>query len=243
MGWVPGAFPQSFPEEIGTKVDPGTVFVMQIHYHPHSVAAVNSVPDTTKIDIRWNKTVPQYEMTAALVGNFSGPIQGSYGFVHDATDPKSLAEFKIPPNAKDVTITQKIALPPTINNQPTPDLLLYGVGAHMHYVGTKERITLKHATVKDGEPDDGRECLLDMDQWDFNWQRVFQYDTSIATLPQVRALDELAIKCTYDNSLGNPFVASALKAQGLSQPREVTLGEQTLEEMCLGVFQLLTPRK
>ncbi|CAN5447127.1 hypothetical protein BH09MYX1_BH09MYX1_61950 [soil metagenome] len=243
MGWVPGAFPQSFPEEIGTKVEPGTVFVMQIHYHPHTLAAVNSKPDLTKVEIRWNKTVPKYQMTAALVGNFSGPIQGNYGFVHNGDDPKSLSEFRIPANAKDVTITQKIALPPTLDGKPTPDLLLYGVGAHMHYVGTKQQITLKHASVRDGESDDGKECLLDMDRWDFNWQRVFQYDTSIATLPQVRALDELSIKCTYDNTLQNSAVASALKAQGMSQPKDVVLGEQTLDEMCLGVFQLLTPNQ
>ncbi len=242
MGWVPGAFPQSFPEEIGTQIDPGTVFVMQIHYHPHALAAVNSKPDLTKVQIRYNKTVPPYEMTAALIGNFDKPIAGGSGLQYDGTDPKSLQEFKIPPGAKDVTILQKFLIPPELQNKPTPDLLLYGVGAHMHYVGTKERITVKHGTVKDGEPADGKECLLDMGQWDFNWQRVFQYDTPIASLPQVRALDELSIKCTYDNSLGNPFVAAALKEQGLTQPKEVTLGEETLNEMCLGVFQVLTLR-
>jgi mono/diheme cytochrome c family protein len=243
MGWVPGAFPQSFPDEIGTKIAPGTLFVMQIHYHPHTSDAVNSKPDVTKINLRFNKTVPKYEMTAALVGNFDKPIQGNSGFVHDATDPKSLQSFSIPPNAKDVTITQRLLIPPSIGGKPTPDLLLYGVGAHMHYVGTKEVVRVKHGSVKTGEPDDGNECLLDMNQWDFNWQRVFQYDAPIESLPQVRALDDLSIKCTYDNTMGNPFVAEALAERQLTQPQTVNLGEQTLDEMCLGVFQLLTPNQ
>jgi hypothetical protein len=34
----------------------------------------------------------------------------------------------------------------------------------------------------------------------------------------------------------NAFVADALFEQGLTAPRDVVLGEETLDEMCLGVF-------
>ncbi len=60
----------------------------------------------------------------------------------------------------------------------------------------------------------------------------------------VMALDYLYMKCTYDNSLGNPHVVEALAEQGLDEPVDVYLGEVTLDEMCLGVFGIaysLTP--
>jgi hypothetical protein len=36
--------------------------------------------------------------------------------------------------------------------------------------------------------------------------------------------------------MGNPFVQRALTEQGLTEPRDVALGEETLDEMCLGVI-------
>ncbi len=46
----------------------------------------------------------------------------------------------------------------------------------------------------------------------------------------------LALRCTSDNSLSNGFVQAALREQGLTKPRDVALGEETLDEMCLGSF-------
>lgn len=51
--------------------------------------------------------------------------------------------------------------------------------------------------------------------------------------------ESLKFRCTYDNSLANPFVARALAEQGLTEPQDVYLGEQTLDEMCLGIFGIL----
>ncbi|HYP90264.1 MAG TPA: hypothetical protein VEQ59_18965, partial [Polyangiaceae bacterium] len=62
------------------------------------------------------------------------------------------------------------------------------------------------------------------------------YDTPIDQAPALRSGDVLNLRCTYDNSMQNPFVARALAEQGLSAPRDVVLGEQTLDEMCLGIF-------
>jgi hypothetical protein len=50
------------------------------------------------------------------------------------------------------------------------------------------------------------------------------------------------MKCTYDNTLGNPKVVQALKEQGLSQPKDVSLGETTLDEMCLGAYEVIFRR-
>jgi hypothetical protein len=49
------------------------------------------------------------------------------------------------------------------------------------------------------------------------------------------------MQCRYDNSMGNPNVRDALREQGLDAPRDVSMGEATLDEMCLGVFGVVSP--
>jgi len=213
---------------------------MQIHYHPHSLDAVNAKADVTTVQLRYNKADPTYELTSALIGNFDKPIPPRYGFAYEPSDPDALPTFVIPANAKGKTVTQRFQVPPQINGKTTPTLYLYGVGGHMHWVGTETDINLKRGSVLNNEPEN--ECLLSIPRWNFDWQRIYHPDAPIESLPQVRAFDELQIKCTYDNTLGNPAVAAALKAQGLSQPKDVSLGEQTLDEMCLGVFQVVFKR-
>lgn len=240
MGWVPGMMPQEFPENVGTKLEKGSLLVMQIHYHPHTLDAVNAKADVTSAQLRFNKVDPTYELTSALIGNFDKPIPPRYGFAYEPTDPNALPTFVIPANAKGKTVTQRFQIPAQIQGKPTPDLYLYGVGGHMHWVGTETDVTLKRGTVLNNEPEN--ECLVSIPHWDFNWQRIYHPDAPIESLLQLRAFDQLQIKCTYDNTLGNPAVAGALKSQGLSQPQDVTLGEQTLNEMCLGVFQVVFKR-
>jgi hypothetical protein len=77
------------------------------------------------------------------------------------------------------------------------------------------------------------ECLLQTPKWDFQWQRFYAYDAEIEDLPFVMPGDTFELRCRYDNTMTNPFVRSALQAQGLTSPHDVVLGESTLDEMCL----------
>lgn len=49
----------------------------------------------------------------------------------------------------------------------------------------------------------------------------------------MQAGDVFEFECTFDNSMGNPFVRDALAQQGLDAPHDVELGDETLDEMCL----------
>lgn len=84
-------------------------------------------------------------------------------------------------------------------------------------------------------------CLLHTPNWDFNWQRYYFYDAEPDALPVVRTGDRLHMKCIYDNSKDNPGVARALAEQGKDAPVAVSLGEETLDEMCLAAMVLLFP--
>ena len=114
-----------------------------------------------------------------------------------------------------------------------------GVGTHMHWVGQDMKIDIERVNPPAGQPE--KECLLQTPRWDFNWQRSYIYDTPIEQLPRAHAGDRVNMRCRYNNSMSNPFLSRALQEQGMTAPVDVRLGEETLEEMCLGLFVVLLP--
>jgi len=85
------------------------------------------------------------------------------------------------------------------------------------------------------------QCLL-QDRWDFHWQRSYTYDAPIEALPVLHAGDKLALRCTYDNSMGNERLATEYRARGLTLS-EIVLGEKTTDEMCLAIPRVLLPAR
>jgi mono/diheme cytochrome c family protein len=94
----------------------------------------------------------------------------------------------------------------------TPSRIL-AVWPHMHLLGRTMKVT---ATLPDGT----RKCLLDLDRWDFHWQRTYWFQSP----PWLPAGTRFDLVATYDNSAGNPNNPS-------SPPRDVTLGMDTTNEM------------
>jgi len=86
---------------------------------------------------------------------------------------------------------------------------------HMHVLGRRMTVT---ATLPDGTT----KPLVDVPDWDFNWQGFYAYKRPVR-LPAGSRVDLVA---HYDNSAGNPRNPS-------SPPKAVTWGEQTTDEMCL----------
>ena len=95
------------------------------------------------------------------------------------------------------------------------DATLLTVFPHMHVLGRRMTVT---ATLPDGTT----RPLIDVPDWDFNWQGFYAYKQPVR-LPAGSRVDLVA---HYDNSPGNPRNPS-------SPPKLVTWGEQTTDEMCL----------
>lgn len=53
--------------------------------------------------------------------------------------------------------------------------------------------------------------------------------------------DVVRLRCVYDNTMQNQYVAAALADRGLDNPVDVMLGEDTLDEMCVGGLGLIYP--
>ena len=222
MAWAPGATPIHAPEGVALSIPSTGRLVMQVHYHPTGAAQTDGA---TSLQLRrYSAGIPDYVASMALMGNARSTASGLMpGPNDDAT-----AQFRIPAGVRGHTETMQLPVP-----ADSPTYHVWAVGTHMHYVGTDMRIGITRA-VPGSEP--AEECLLQTPNWDFNWQRGYLYDVPIDQAPTARAGDTINLRCTYDNSMENEFVASALTQQGLTEPHDVTLGEATLDEMCLGVF-------
>src|SRR5690606_28145556 len=89
------------------------------------------------------------------------------------------------------------------------------------------------ATLERG--DGTSECLVDIPDWDFNWQQTYMF----APEDQVSVSfgDTHHLRCVYDNSQANQPVVNGEQLE----PRTVTWGEGTLDEMCLNYLVFQTP--
>jgi hypothetical protein len=236
--WAPGANAAEMPPEVGIPLKAGTKLVMQIHYHPTGAGAEQD--SQTKVALRFTSVEPRYTGSLTLIGNFGSYNNATaggegFGLLPGPNDPPSGPRFSIPAGATAHTETQRFLVPGGAQGAALGlEFLVWGVGTHMHYVGRDMKIDVRRANAAAPEPVE--ECLVQTPAWDFNWQGAYFYDAELAAMPKLRPGDELWLRCTYDNSLGNPFLRQALASQGLDAPVDVTLGESSLEEMCLGIF-------
>jgi hypothetical protein len=224
--WAPGAPPNMMPDQVAMNIPVGSKMVVNVHYHPTGEAQTDP---GTSLDIRLEKGAPLYFGELALIGNFGGPIGGGMGLQPGPDDTTGTPEFRIPGGVADHTETMYFRMPSEV-----PELKLWSVGTHMHYVGVDMLIGLDRSVPDDSGVD--QECLVQTPNYSFEWQRGYAYDVPLDDVPLVKPGDYLYMRCTYNNSMSNPFVVDALSEQGLDAPIDVYLGEETLDEMCLGVF-------
>jgi hypothetical protein len=115
--------------------------------------------------------------------------------------------FKIPAGEKNHRVAWTETIP--------ADATIYTVMPHMHLLGKsmKARIVTP----------EGKEIpLVFVDQWDFNWQLVYNLKDPLFVTKGTK----LHIEAFYDNSTDNPHNPN-------QKPRAVTWGEQTTDEMAL----------
>jgi peroxiredoxin len=100
----------------------------------------------------------------------------------------------------------------------TQDFTLLSIMPHMHLIGKSIAVTMK-------APGEKEKNLLDIKNWDYNWQEVYFLKEPL----QVKAGTQFHVKALYDNSDKNP-------RNPFTPPQRITLGEQTTNEMCFVFF-------
>ncbi len=124
-------------------------------------------------------------------------------------------DLRIPPNQEDhKVVARKLFL---------KDTLLLGMNPHMHLRGKAFKYELE-------TPDGKREVLLDVPQYDFNWQLWYM----LKEPKHVPKGSRMICTAHFDNSANN-----------LANPdpsQQVTWGEQTWDEMMFGFYSSIKPR-
>jgi hypothetical protein len=228
--WAPGGVPIDLPPDIGTPVPAGSLLVMQVHYHP---AGTTADPDATHAQLRFTSGKPTWALYTSAVGNYPTALPGGDGLQPKPTDPPTGPSFRIPANEAAHIESMQFTMPSTINGYPIPPIYVYGVMPHMHLAGFDIKIELDKA---DGS---SSACLIQDPDWRFAWQRFYAYDAPIESLPLLAAGDKVKVRCTYNNTVQNQQLEAARKAQTNGIPEDIFLGEETLDEMCLAIPQLL----
>jgi hypothetical protein len=223
--WTPGNQPMETPADLAVPVVGGAKFIVNIHYHP---TGGTYAPDATSYDLRLTQAWPKKMYFVGAFGNaFQAPqLLAGPG---DSGGP----QFKIPANVADHPEHMRFTVPdfgPSLKN-----LQLYSANPHMHLIGTHINSHIERPAARGNDPQ--TECLAN-GGWNFDWQRTYIYNTTLDKLPTVQAGDVLDIKCTWNNTIDNPFVQRLLHDQHLSAPYDVTLGEESTDEMCLEIFGL-----
>ena len=137
------------------------------------------------------------------------PLRREAGAVRCSFIPLINQSFTIPPNDPNYRVTAQFPI-----RTPFP-LKLWFIAPHMHLLGRKMNVQM--------EPLNGAaQCLIDIQDWDFNWQGAYRFQEPIA----VPAGTRFSLTAYYDNSSSNPRNPN-------DPPKAVSWGEETTDEMCI----------
>ncbi|MCO4771026.1 MAG: hypothetical protein KDA24_13410 [Deltaproteobacteria bacterium] len=189
VAWAPGQGPVEYPQGVGLALPENSVMVYQVHYNLVDPATLGQ-PDQTTVRLRIEDSVER-EAYMSLPDGFLG------GF----SDPS-----EIPPGESETSVNFELPLSWLLGNVPL-DFEILAVLPHMHARGRQMYVSLAHE-------DGGNTCVAEVQAWDYNWQRLYMYETPLA----FGANDTLMVECVYDTS-------------GDDEPIEPGWGTQN--EMCL----------
>lgn len=212
--WAPGAERWEAPAGTGVRVLPGSLLIVQVHY---SALGGEPQPDLTSLAFQ---TQPEVERRGDFI-----PIV-NYGWVLGATP------MTIPAGESGVTHGVTLArenpiiqyLTSNLGVSPSDELEVWRATLHMHMLGTRAQLTLEEG----GEDT----CLLNIEDWDFNWQGDYLMEEPQLFGPG----DAVRLDCEYDNSPENQPIVDG----GPLEPADVGWGDGTLDEMCLGILYMAT---
>jgi hypothetical protein len=208
--WAPGGLGSDTPAGTGIRVKQGSKIALQVHYNTTQATAADT--DLTAVELKIDEKVER----EAFILPWTNPL-----WVTNAMP------MKIPAGAPDTT--HQFSFEPTGRYVPTVTNGVIAAGEafdvhsaslHMHALGTSAVLEIERTKAQETE------CMLKIDRWDFDWQNSYRF----AAPKRVEAGDKLRIECHWDNTTA--------KQKYRSEPQDVTWGEGTGDEMCLGILYI-----
>ena len=215
-GWVPGAGREPPPQGTGIGVEPGSVMVVQMHYN---TLVAEPTPDRSTILV---ETAAEVELPAA-------------SFL--ITDPAWLQPGGMPIPANEADVRHEVTLPTSILalvfGEPAgvtvrDPWVIHNGFIHMHTRGKSGRITLQRNNGTE-------QVMLDIPDWDFNWQSTYRFERELLLQPG----DQLKLECSWDNTRDNQDIVDGVQ----QEPQDIEWGDGTGDEMCLMSVLMTRPRE
>jgi hypothetical protein len=196
--WAPGQGVVNYAGGVGIPFAPGRQIVVQVHYNLADSANIGQA-DQTRVRMRFEPTVarPAFFLIEDpfLDSIYDGPRQElapGQPSVKYSWEETG-AEMGIPPGAQTEVL---------------------GIFPHMHQRGRKYTFEVDNGS--------GFECQGQIDRWDFNWQRHYDYATPLPLTADTR----VRVTCDFDTV-------------GATEP--VLPGWSTHNEMCLATLMVALP--
>lgn len=233
--WAPGRGKDISPVGYGTPFKKGERFVLQVHYNLLAGHHGGMQTDQSKIvmDVIPAKGATVKQLHVEL---FPAPVElacppGITGPLCDRR--QSLIDLASRTSTKSAFEAAGINVICGQNpNKPTPSLIsrcdkvintnfnVIAAGPHMHLLGRSLKLTLNP-----GKADE--KTILNVTNYNFDDQSATILKTPIA----VRAGDTIRVECTFD-----PTLRQKIPELKNLEPRYITWGEGSSDEMCLGVI-------
>lgn len=197
-GWEPASLGFDYPEGLGRKIKKGSKILLNVHY---DLANREPGPDQMRIDMALADEVDR-ELKGLGVANPQWIIGD--GMAIEAGDADAMYNF---------------SYDPTVIFGKKKPVEVFGVNIHMHELGASASLAVKR---KDGS----FECLLNIREFDFEWNGEYFLERPVTINPG----DELYVECHFDNSAANQ------KPINGEYPAPIDIGWGPNEEMCAGIL-------
>lgn len=206
VGWAPGGSATHYPQNAGIRLTPGESMVIQVHYNLVDPETAGQT-DGTLVRVEVAESVDREGFFMLPDGFLEDAI---YNGNIDPIPPREASHIKrYTYSASDLVYTWS-----GLDLDDLGHVDLYGVNPHMHSLGRRMSLEIDHKKT-------GAECAVDVQQWDFNWQRWYWYEEPI----ELGKKDQLTIRCEWSTE---------------DWPDLVLPGWGTYNEMCLmGMFVVL----
>jgi hypothetical protein len=227
--WTPGSRPRPTPEGAGYLLARGADVLIQVHYHKSGHAET----DATSIGLYFSEKP------------LSKPVQTGFVFPNVSVEQAMKAQQKLVEAKKAgrrpilEDLMREVLIIPAgeakyevkattkdggVMSRPiSRDILVTAVMPHMHWLGKDFTFT---AVLPDEQKT--RVPLIKIDRWNFNWQGTYALEEPIR-LPKGAWFE---MEAHFDNSAANPANPSV-------PPRQVFWGNQTNDEMCIGIYEFI----
>lgn len=231
--WAPGGRAARMPEGTGVFLPRGSVAVLQVHYNLRA----GDGPDLTEVELttepgdadldRLETVLLPAPVELPCLPDESGPLCDRDAAVRDTIGRFGGESLRTIWGLQFICggeLTEPQAGPTqSCTHEVRSEMDVYAAAGHMHLLGRSITVVANAGT-------DRERLILDIPAWDFDNQRSTPLEERLRLVEG----DRLTVTCTHDASL-----RSALPALADTEPRYITWGEGTTDEMCLGILTVV----